>query len=94
MYKRIKLWNDRFLCIFQGSINKSPSAPNLVLERRVDSQEKTSPVMSRYSGEKSMSKSSRRTFANCALLNPSLLHRHALSVDETAATNYRSVLST
>ncbi|XP_063931211.1 uncharacterized protein LOC135143266 isoform X2 [Zophobas morio] len=73
----------------QGSINKSPSAPNLVLEHRVDSQERSSPVLNRYGTDKSTSKSSRRTFANCALLNPSLLHRHALSVDETAAASYR-----
>ncbi|EFA11373.1 hypothetical protein TcasGA2_TC011532 [Tribolium castaneum] len=76
------------LKIPQGSINKSPSAPNLVLEHPVDSHTRSSPVFSRYGTEKANSKSSRRTFANCALLNPSLLHRHALSVDETAA-NYR-----
>ncbi|XP_044270054.1 uncharacterized protein LOC123014836 [Tribolium madens] len=73
----------------KGSINKSPSAPNLVLEHPVDSHTRSSPIFSRYGTEKASSKSSRRTFANCALLNPSLLHRHALSVDETAAGNYR-----
>jgi hypothetical protein len=77
------------LNLFQGSINKSPSAPNLVLEHCADSQERSSPLLSRYGTEKCSSKSSRRTFANCALLNASLLHRHALSVDETAAANYR-----
>lgn len=38
------------------------------------------------SQDKPSPKSSRQTFASAALLNPGLLHRHALSVDETAAT--------
>ncbi|RZC40717.1 uncharacterized protein BDFB_013539 [Asbolus verrucosus] len=71
-----------------GSINKSPSAPSLILEHCTASQEQSSPILSRYGTEKA-SKSSRRTLASCALLNPSLLHRHALSVDETAAATYR-----
>lgn len=33
---------------------------------------------------KSSHRSSRQTFAACALLNPGLLHRYALSVDETS----------
>jgi hypothetical protein len=85
----LKSQNKHSLKIPQGSINKSPSAPNLVLEHCADSQERSSPLLSRYGTEKCSSKSSRRTFANCALLNASLLHRHALSVDETAAANYR-----
>lgn len=72
---------------FQGSINKSPSAPDLV---RSSSHEKSSPTLVLRSQEKPSPKSSRQTFASAALLNPGLLHRHALSVDETAAT-YRYV---
>lgn len=58
---------------------------------RTPSQEKSSPTSTLLiTKEKSYLKTSgRRTFAACALLNPSLLHRHALSVDETAAT-YRT----
>ncbi|KAF7266097.1 uncharacterized protein LOC143203970 [Rhynchophorus ferrugineus] len=76
----------------QGSINRSPSAPDLVLDQSSSSSCSRDVVPSRLSPhlEKSAARpSSRRTFAACAFLNPELLHRHALSVDETAA-NYRS----
>lgn len=46
-----------------------------------------SPTSSRQAINKAC-KASRRTFAACALLNPGLLHRHAVSVDEASA-NYR-----
>lgn len=43
-----------------------------------------SPNLTSKGGVKPSPRTSRRTFAACALLNPGLLHRHALSVDETA----------
>lgn len=77
----------------QGSINRSPSAPDLVLDQQASSGSKETPSTMGHNQMKQKSptghQSSRRTFAACALLNPGLLHRHALSVDETAA-NYRS----
>ncbi|KAK9701575.1 hypothetical protein QE152_g30499 [Popillia japonica] len=87
--------NSGTLKITQGSICKSPSAPDFsALERTTP--EKSSPTTSSYRlivqqqdhhRKSSVSpKAVRRTFAACALLNPGLLHRHALSVDETAAT--------
>nr|XP_022920881.1 uncharacterized protein LOC111429247 [Onthophagus taurus] len=70
----------------QGSISKSPSAPDFSLLEQ--NAEKTSPSTAshRIIHEKPSPKGTRRTFAACALLNPGLLHRHALSVDETAAS--------
>ncbi|KAJ8978130.1 hypothetical protein NQ317_014185 [Molorchus minor] len=67
----------------QGSINRSPSAPDLILERQA-STEQSSPNVNHSMVTKPNSKP--MTFAACALLNPGLLHRHALSVDETAAS--------
>lgn len=69
----------------QGSINKSPSAPDLV---RTGSQDITLPILHNTGQNKPSPKTSRTTFAASALLNPGLLQRHALSVDESAA-NYR-----
>nr|CAH7713250.1 unnamed protein product [Callosobruchus chinensis] len=74
---------------FQGAINRSPSAPDLVLQRSCSNDHSSatpSPSLNRTPNNKPSSKT--RTFAACALLNPGLLHRHALSVDETAG-NYR-----
>lgn len=76
----------------QGSINRSPSAPDLVLEKvpPTGSLKETLPNHLQHAQKSAMGRqTSRRTFAACALLNPGLLHRHAVSVDETAA-NYRS----
>lgn len=67
----------------QGSVSKSPSAPNLVVEHE---NEEASVAGAKNSTQDALTTRSNRTFAACALLNPSLLHRHALSVDETAAT--------
>ncbi|KAJ8943753.1 hypothetical protein NQ318_011964 [Aromia moschata] len=77
--------NKNSLKVPQGSINRSPSAPDLILERS-GSIEQSSPTLNRSAVSKPSTKP--KTFAACALLNPGLLHRHALSVDETAA-NYR-----
>ncbi|KAI4472218.1 hypothetical protein MML48_1g09301 [Holotrichia oblita] len=87
--------NSGTLKITQGSICKSPSAPDFSAFERT-TPEKSSPTTSSYRmivqqqehhRKSSVSpKAARRTFAACALLNPGLLHRHALSVDETAAT--------
>ncbi|KAF5276457.1 hypothetical protein FQA39_LY06526 [Lamprigera yunnana] len=66
----------------QGSISKSPSAPNLVVEHGAEDPNVTQAKTLTHDN---LSAKSNRTFAACALLNPSLLHRHALSVDETAA---------
>ncbi|KAL1518010.1 hypothetical protein ABEB36_001698 [Hypothenemus hampei] len=79
----------------QGSINRSPSAPDLILDKQAvtNVKEITSPLLMARTTEKSPitgRQSSRRTLATCALLNPSLLQRHALSVDETAASYGRS----
>ncbi|XP_060535310.1 uncharacterized protein LOC132707461 [Cylas formicarius] len=62
------------LKVQQGSINRSPSAPDL---KEHEGPPQAAP------------QSSRQTLAACALLNPGLLHRHAVSVDETTG-NYRS----
>ncbi|XP_050511263.1 uncharacterized protein LOC114337576 [Diabrotica virgifera virgifera] len=78
--------NKNLLKIPQGSINRSPSAPDLVLERSGSTEQPPSPKIRTPVPQKSNSKP--KTFAACALLNPGLLHRHALSVDETAG-NYR-----
>ncbi|KAF5281640.1 hypothetical protein FQR65_LT14614 [Abscondita terminalis] len=67
----------------QGSVSKSPSAPNLVAEH--GNEEPSVGGVKHLPHDASVTRSN-RTFAACALLNPSLLHRHALSVDETAAT--------
>ncbi|XP_018577518.1 uncharacterized protein LOC108915858 [Anoplophora glabripennis] len=77
--------NKNMLKVPQGSINRSPSAPDLILERS-GSVEQTSPTLNRSTVNKPNTKP--KTFAACALLNPGLLHRHALSVDETGA-NFR-----
>ncbi|CAG9862488.1 unnamed protein product [Phyllotreta striolata] len=74
--------NKHLLKLPQGSINRSPSAPDLALER---SEQQPSPQQVRTPlPQKANPKP--RTFAACALLNPGLLHRHALSVDETAGS--------
>ncbi|KAJ8964426.1 hypothetical protein NQ314_004917 [Rhamnusium bicolor] len=52
---------------------------------RSRSTEQSSPTLNRKTVNKPDTKP--KTFAACALLNPGLLHRHALSVDETAG-NY------
>ncbi|XP_056633705.1 uncharacterized protein LOC130898996 [Diorhabda carinulata] len=75
--------NKNLLKLPQGSINRSPSAPDLVLER---TEQPPSPHIRTPVPQKSNTKP--KTFAACALLNPGLLQRHALSVDETAG-NYR-----
>lgn len=73
----------------QGSINRSPSAPDLVLDKHgKESSPTTTNQQAMHKSPVTGHQSSRRTFAACALLNPGMLHRHALSVDETAA-NYR-----
>lgn len=74
----------------QTTINRSPSAPDLVTDKPPTKEPSPTSISANYDMiQKSTGhKSSRRTFANCALLNPSLLQRHALSVDETP--NYRS----
>ncbi|KAH1002585.1 hypothetical protein HUJ04_008662 [Dendroctonus ponderosae] len=76
---------------FQSSINRSPSAPDLVLQPASSSKEASPTSSSHPVAHKSpiAGRQSRRTFAACALLNPGLLHRQALSVDETGG-NYRS----
>lgn len=71
---------------FQSSINRSPSAPDLVLKPSGSSKEASPTSGSHPMDHKSPN--SGRTFAACALLNPGLLHRQALSVDETGG-NYR-----
>ncbi|CAG9771094.1 unnamed protein product [Ceutorhynchus assimilis] len=79
----------------QGTINRSPSAPDLALEKRSSASapgSKEASPTNHNAIQKSPNQSGRRTFAACALLNPGLLHRQALSVDETAA-NYRSIES-
>ncbi|XP_050301654.1 filaggrin [Anthonomus grandis grandis] len=79
----------------QGSINRSPSAPDLVFDKQAThgvsgTKESTSPsTAGHHKSPITGHQSSRRTFAACALLNPGLLNRHALSVDE-AAGNYKS----
>ncbi|KAB0796929.1 hypothetical protein PPYR_10990 [Photinus pyralis] len=70
----------------QGSVSKSPSAPNLAVEHGNSPEETSIAVPKLIAQESVVNPKSRRTFAACALLNPSLLHRHAISVDETAAT--------
>lgn len=72
----------------QTSINRSPSAPNLVRDKPPTKEPSPTSISANYDMIQKSTKSSRRTFATCALLNPSLLQRHALSVDETP--NYRS----
>ncbi|XP_074032945.1 uncharacterized protein [Leptinotarsa decemlineata] len=71
----------------QGSINRSPSAPDLILERSGVEVPTNTPV-SNLTPIPVKSTTKPRTFAACALLNPGLLHRHALSVDETGG-NFR-----
>ncbi|CAH1115452.1 unnamed protein product [Psylliodes chrysocephalus] len=79
--------NKNLLKIPQGSINRSPSAPDLVLERSGKTEQPPSPQQVRTPLPLKANPKP-KTFAACALLNPGLLHRHAISVDETAG-NYR-----
>ncbi|CAG9818823.1 unnamed protein product [Phaedon cochleariae] len=80
--------NKMLLKVPQGSINRSPSAPDLALERAGSNEQSTSPVLNHPQPLKAATARKPKTFAACSLLNPGLLHRHALSVDETAG-NYR-----
>ncbi|XP_066138773.1 uncharacterized protein [Euwallacea fornicatus] len=70
----------------QGSINRSPSAPDLVLDIRC-SKETNAHDFIQKSPVGTATGHSRKTFVACALLNPGMLQRQALSVDEA---NYRS----
>ncbi|CAH0546422.1 unnamed protein product [Brassicogethes aeneus] len=75
----------------QNSINKSPSAPDLVTEyaRAANDQSPTSARRMTTANKQQIGGKSRRTLAACALLNPGMLHRHAVSVDEAASAGYR-----
>ncbi|GLV43878.1 uncharacterized protein CBL_11542 [Carabus blaptoides fortunei] len=66
-----------------GKMVRSPSAPDLNMGRGTN-LENCSPNLTSKGGVKPSPRTSRKTFAAGALLNPGLLHRHALSVDETA----------
>ncbi|XP_017773420.1 PREDICTED: uncharacterized protein LOC108560403 isoform X2 [Nicrophorus vespilloides] len=74
--------ND-LLKVSQNSISKSPSAPDLI-DPHIN--EKKSPPPHPHRERRKAYRGHRIIGTGCNVLNPSLLHRHALSVDETTHT--------